>query len=118
LKTGLLSPIFKNKGEKTDSKNYRGIAVLPILLNIIEAIIKVDLRNGKFYIQSPLRRGFTENASPLNAAIVLEEAYREYKDEDIPVLFLVLLDAKSAFDVVVLKMLLRKVYLTGINPAS
>jgi hypothetical protein len=29
-----------------------------------------------------------------------------------------LLDAKSAFDVVVLKMLLRKVYLTGINPAS
>jgi len=75
LKTGLLSPIFKNKGEKTDSKNYRGIAVLPILLKIIyiEAILKVDLRNGKFYIQSPLQRGFTENASPLNAAIVLEE---------------------------------------------
>jgi hypothetical protein len=31
---------------------------------------------------------------------------------------LVLLDAKSAFDLVVLKMLLKKVYLTGINPAS
>jgi hypothetical protein len=30
----------------------------------------------------------------------------------------VLLDAKSAFDVVVLKMLLRKIYLTCINPAS
>lgn len=87
LKTGLLSPIFKNKGEKTDSKNYRGIAVLPILLKIIEAILKVDLRNGKFYIQSPLQRGFTENASPLNAAIVLEEVYREYKDEDLPVFF-------------------------------
>ena len=81
LKTGLVSPIFKNKGEKTDSKNYLGIAVLPILLKIIEAILKVDLRNGKFYIQSPLQRRFTENASPLNAAIVLEEEYREYKDE-------------------------------------
>jgi hypothetical protein len=46
-----------------DSKNYLGIAVLPILLKIIEAILKVDLRNGKFYIQSPLQRGFTENAS-------------------------------------------------------
>jgi hypothetical protein len=46
------APIFKNKGEKTDSKNYRGIAVLPILLKIIEAILKVDLGNGKFYIQS------------------------------------------------------------------
>jgi hypothetical protein len=32
--------------------------------------------------------------------------------------FLVLLDAKSAFDLVVLKMLLKKVYLTGINPTS
>jgi hypothetical protein len=74
------------------------------------------LRNGKFYIQSPLQRGFTENASPLNAAIVLEEEYREY--EDLPGFFLVLLDAKSAFDVVDLKMLLKKVYLTGMNPAS
>jgi hypothetical protein len=45
------------------------------------------LGNGKFYIQSPLQRGFTENASPLNAAIVLEESYREYKDEDLPVFF-------------------------------
>jgi hypothetical protein len=42
------------------------------------------LRNEKFYIQSPLQRGFTQNASPLNAAIVLEEVYREYKDEDLP----------------------------------
>ncbi|CAC5378066.1 unnamed protein product [Mytilus coruscus] len=49
IKLGLLSPIFKNKGSKNDSKNYRGIVVLPILFKLqlclhifisIEALIR------------------------------------------------------------------------------
>ena len=114
IKVGLLSPVFKNKGEKNNSKNYRGITVLPILLKIIEYILRLDLRSGSLRIQSPLQRGFTTNTSPMNAAVVVEEIYREYKDENLP-FFIALLDAKSAFDVVVLKMILRKVYLSGTN---
>ncbi|CAC5425416.1 unnamed protein product [Mytilus coruscus] len=44
IKLGLLSPIFKNKGSKNDSKNYRGIVVLPILCKIIEYIARIDFR--------------------------------------------------------------------------
>ena len=40
LKTGLLTPIFKSKGERNNSKNYRGITVLPVIGKILEAIIK------------------------------------------------------------------------------
>ena len=36
LKTGLLTPLYKNKGERKDAKNYRGITVLPIVLKLIE----------------------------------------------------------------------------------
>ncbi|CAC5426741.1 unnamed protein product [Mytilus coruscus] len=91
--------------------------VLPILLKIIEFILRIDLRSGSLKLQSILQKGFTANTSPLNAAIILEEVYREYMDKKLP-FYIVLLDAKSAFDVVVLKMLLRKVYISGTDPSS
>jgi len=53
--------------------------------------------------QSPLQWGFTTNISPLNAAIVIED-------------YLALLDAKSAFDVVDIHILMRKLFLLGIQP--
>jgi hypothetical protein len=31
LKVGLLNPIFKNKGDKNNSTNYRGITVMPAI---------------------------------------------------------------------------------------
>ena len=59
----------------------------------------------------------TQRTSPLNAAFLVEEFYRENKDLNKPV-YIAFLDAKSAFDVVVREILMRKVYLYGINPAS
>ena len=117
LKTGLLTPIYKNKGDGKDSKNYRGITVLPILLKVIEFILREDLKEVALPVQSQLQRGFTENSSPLNAAFLVEEFYRESKNLNKPV-YIAFLDAKSAFDVVVREILMRKVYLYGISPAS
>jgi hypothetical protein len=67
--------------------------------------------------QSPLQRGFTTNISPLNAAIVIEEVYREYSDRKAP-FYLALLDAKSAFDVVDIHILIRKLFLLGVQPST
>ncbi|CAC5420234.1 unnamed protein product [Mytilus coruscus] len=117
IKLGLLSPIFKNKGSKNDCKNYRGIVVLPILCKIIEYIARIDFRPILLEKQSPLQRGFTPNTSPLNAAIIFEEIYREYTDCNSP-FYIALLDAKSAFDVVIINMLMRKLFLLDIDPAT
>ena len=59
LKTGLLTPIYKNKGERKDAKNYRGITVLPIVLKLIEYLLREDLREVTLPQQSKLQRGFT-----------------------------------------------------------
>jgi hypothetical protein len=58
--------------------------------------------------------GFTKNSAPLNAAFILEEARREALDIG-KLLTIVLLDAKSAFDVVVHTNLLKKLYHLGIQ---
>ncbi|VDH91892.1 Hypothetical predicted protein [Mytilus galloprovincialis] len=43
LKEGLLTPVFKNKGEKNMATNYRGITVLPVLNKVIETIVKLRI---------------------------------------------------------------------------
>jgi hypothetical protein len=94
LKIGLLSPIYKNKGSKNDATNYRGITVLPVLSKIIESIIEVRIQPNIQNMQNPSQRGFTKGASPMNAALPVEEAYRTFADEKNNG-YLVLLDAKS-----------------------
>ena len=67
--------------------------------------------------QSKLQRGFTEQSSPLNAAFLVKELYRESKDLEKPI-YIAFLDAKSAFDVVVNEILMRKVYTSGVKPST
>jgi hypothetical protein len=38
-KTAVVSPIYKNKGAKTDPNSYRGISVLPPIANLFEKIM-------------------------------------------------------------------------------
>ena len=60
LKTGLISPVFKNKGLNKESKNYRGITVTPVLSKILELLLRKTIRPAIDKVQSDLQRGFTE----------------------------------------------------------
>lgn len=114
LKVGLLTPVFKKKGSKNDVGNYRGITVLPVLNKIVEAVLKQRISTNVLRHQNRAQRGFTRGSSPLNAALPVEEMYREMKDLKLE-FDLILLDAKSAFDVVVHEHLLRRIYQAGID---
>ena len=116
LKNGLLTPIFKNKGSRLDAKYYRGITVLPVFCKLIDSINKAAIVEQLDSTQSSLQRGFTAGTSPLNAALILEEARRESKDQKKPFILL-LLDAKSAFDVVNHRNMMRRFYHCGIQYA-
>ncbi|VDI46254.1 Hypothetical predicted protein [Mytilus galloprovincialis] len=114
LKTGTLSPIFKNKGDIVNSKNYRGITITPTISKLVETIIKLRINPDIIFNQNPMQRGFTENTAPLIASLIMEEYKRENKDLKKPTLF-GMLDAKSAFDVVRHTNLIRKLYHMGIS---
>ena len=114
LKLGTLSPVFKKKGQKSISKNYRGITVLPVIGKLLELIVRNILRSILDPQQNPMQRGFTAGSSPLNCALLIEEYVRECMDNNCQS-FVALLDAKSAFDVVRHHNLFRKLYLSGVE---
>ena len=60
LKTSLISPVFKNKGSKKESKNYHGITVTPVLSKIVELLLRKSICPAIYKVQSDLQRGFTE----------------------------------------------------------
>lgn len=92
-----------------NAKNYRGITVTPTLSKIIEKILKIR-ENGKILLnQNPLQKGFTKNSSPLLCELLVEEFERENKDLKRPT-YIAMLDAKSAFDVVVHANLIRRLH--------
>ena len=114
LKLGILNPIFKNKGSRKDSQNYRGITITPVLTRLLEVILKNRIKPILLEKQNPLQRGFTENSSPMNCALLVEEFYRNNKDLKKPT-YMAFLDAKAAFDVVVHPNLMRKLYNSGVT---
>ena len=65
-------------------------------------------------VQSGLQRGFTQNSSPMNCSLILEEVIRESKDLKQP-LYIAFLDVKAAFDVVSHESLLRKLFHIGVE---
>ncbi|CAC5404045.1 unnamed protein product [Mytilus coruscus] len=100
LKEGLLTPV--------------GITVLPVLNKVIETIVKVRINPAVLVTQNVTQQGFTAGSGPANAALPVEEIYRKAKDNN-QEYELVLLDAKSAFDVVIHSHLMKRLYHAGID---
>ena len=94
LKVGLLTPIFKNKGLKSQATNYRCITVLPVISKIVETIIKGRIQKQVIETQNRKRRRLTGGSSPINSALPVEECYREVVDNNAEGQ-VILLDAKQ-----------------------
>jgi hypothetical protein len=114
LKVGLLTPIFKNKGLKSQATNNRGITVLPVISKIVETIIKERIQKQVIETQNRKQRGFTSGSSPIHSALPVEECYREVVDNNAEGQ-VILLDAKAAFDKVIHSHMERRVYQAGID---
>ncbi|MEW8547754.1 MAG: reverse transcriptase family protein, partial [Candidatus Thiodiazotropha sp.] len=114
MKIGVLTPVYKKKGSHIEAKNYRGITILPIITKILESVLREVVRPAVEKVQNSLQRGFTQNSSPMNCSLILEEVVRESKDRKQP-LYIAFLDVKAAFDVVSHDSLLRKLFHIGLE---
>ena len=116
LKIGTISPIFK-KGDNKEPDNYRGIAVTPILLKVIEHVLNQRHKHILYSTQSRLQSGFIKGTSSIRSALIISECKMEAKLKK-EKLYFVTLDTRKAFDVVNHDLLLRNFFLDKIPLAE
>ena len=114
-KTAKVIPLLK-KGDPLDPKNYRPVAILPIVSKIIERVIflqtiKYMNENGLLH---PNHHGFRPYHSTTTALIQMYDSWIEAVDRG-EYTGVCMLDMSAAFDVVSHCLLLQKMALYGFN---
>ena len=99
LKKAIITPIFKDKGNKNDIRNYRPISILPTISKIFEKIVFIRLyeflsNTGFFY---KLQSGFRSGDSPVYQLIEITHFIYDKLSKGEEVIG-VYLDISKAFD--------------------
>ena len=115
-KTAVVTPLFKNKGQKEDLNSYRGISVLPPINKVFEILISNKIRdyfesNGIF---SSAQHGFRKNFSCETALHELISDLNLARDKN-KITLLLFIDFKKAFDTVDSELLIRKLFHYGFD---
>ena len=74
-KQAYVVPVFKNSGERSDSRNYRPISLLPIISKVFESLINSSLTRHleSFHLLSDHQYSFRSGRSTADALTVLSE---------------------------------------------
>ena len=93
---GTITPIIKDKnGNHSDTNNYRGITISPLISKVFERTLKSLF--SQFLTSSPYQFGFKSNRSTSHALFCLKETINYYIDHGSKV-YCSFLDASKAFD--------------------
>ena len=113
FKSGIITPVHKKGKDPGKMDNYRGITVSSILGKLFETVIlnRLEELNKD---QSQLQFGFTKGLSPTMASLILSEGILDSIQKGEP-LYIAALDTQKAFDVVSHPILMKMLYLQGIN---
>ena len=114
--TGLIIPIYKNKGSKCDTDNYRGITLLSCVGKLFTSILNQRLTEfcENNYILKEIQAGFRKGYSTLDNIYVFKNIIDLFKFKK-KKLFCCFVDYKKAFDSVWREALWYKLTKAGIE---
>ena len=110
---GLVTPIWKGKGDQRDCSNYRGITVLSVPGKVLAHVLLMRIRDHLLKYQRPEQSGFTPKKSTVDRILalrVLVERRLEFRQG----LLAAYVDLKKAFDSVNREVLWELLRLRGI----
>ena len=116
MKKGIITTLFKGGGKrKNDPNSYRAISLCSVILKLYEKVILLLLENDGKVSLNPLQGGFQKHVNCTMTSFMLRECIC-YGAENNSKVYACFLDAKQAFDRTWIKLLLLKLYKTGIDP--
>ena len=118
-KSAVVTPLFKNKGSKTEMKNYRAISVLSPISKVFERLLSNQITryfesNNLFYSG---QHGFRRHHSCETALHELISDLNSSKDKKL-ISLLFFIDFRQAFDCVDSSLLLSKLFHYGFDTSS
>ena len=96
-KEGIITSIYKNKGDSRDPTNYRPITLLSVPSKIFTSILLQRMRSHLISVKRPQQAGFTPCRSTTDCILslrVMAQQRREFRKT----LFAAYVDLKGAFD--------------------
>ena len=115
-KSAVVTPLYKNKGSRTDLNNYRGISILSPVSKIFEKLISHQItdyfENSNIFNDG--QHGFRKGHSCETALHELLSDLNESRDKKL-ISLLLFIDFRKAFDTVDSELLLKKLFHYGFD---
>ena len=113
---GMITPIFKNKGDRGDFNNYRGITILSCLGKLFTSVINTRLNNyaNNTNLLNENQTGFRKKYSTLDHMFLLKNLIDIFVNGN-QKLYCAFVDYKKAFDTVWRSALWHKLFMSGIK---
>ena len=114
---GMITPIFKNKGDRGDFNNYRGITILSCLGKLFTSVINTRLNNyaNNVNLLNENQTGFRKKYSTLDHIFLLKNLIDIVVKNGKQKLYCAFVDYKKAFDTVWRSALWHKLVMSGIK---
>ena len=107
--------LYKNKGERTDCNNYRGILLLGIVGKVFARVILVRLQKLAERVYPESQCGFRAERSTLDMVFSLRQLQEKCREQQMP-LYVAFIDLTKAFDLVSREGLFRILLKIGCPP--
>ena len=108
-----VTPIFKEKGKRSDQENYRPVSLTsPFLERVIVEKLNSHLKLNNLI--SDHQHGFRKNHSTISQLVVIHEYIQSARDRGIPI-DIILIDLLKAFDQISLRKLIHCLEIYGIK---
>ena len=91
--------LYKNKGERSDCNNYRGISLLSIIGKVYAQVLLICLQKLAEHIYPESQCGFRAERSTVDMVFSLHQLQEKCREQQMP-LYIAFIDLTKAFDLV------------------